>query len=687
MKPTTLLIGQATIVTGTITGTLWASTQWTAYKLGYQMGLGEPWFSISDTSIYYPWRLFEWWYAYEAYAPDIFRKAGVMAAGGGMLGTTTAIVGSLWRARQTKHVTTYGSAEWATEKDIANSELLNDRGVFLGKTNTSYLRHNGPEHVLAFAPTRSGKGVGLVIPTLLTWTGSAVIHDIKGENWQLTAGWRSQFSHCLLFNPTDPRSAKYNPLLEVRKGSHEVRDVQNIADILVDPEGALEKRNHWEKTGHSLLTGAILHVLYAEEEKTLANVARFLANPKKTLEATLRIMLTTNHLGTKQHPKVHPEVASIAREMLNKSENELSGVVSTAMSFLEIYRDPIIAETTSRCDWRIDDLKHAKRPVSLYLVIPPSDISRTKPLIRLILNQIGRRLTEKLPDTTSEDKDSKPDHQLLMMLDEFPALGRLEFFETAMAFMAGYGIRAYLIAQSLNQIEKAYGPNNSILDNAHVRVAFATNDDRTAKRISDTLGTSTELRAQKNYAGHRLAPWLAHVMVSRQETARPLLTPGEVMQLPNDQALVLLAGTKPIRANKLRYFEDGNFTTRLIAAPVLVEDDVYADLPEPHIDDWRTQSSRASHRLQHQTGLDQLAAGADDGSLKQQPNLFDEFGVEPKTTPVADLALLDDDFEDSGGQTDALTRSQIQARQQSQTLQRAHAINNDGVQPDLLREF
>ncbi|TJV09968.1 MAG: conjugal transfer protein TraG, partial [Mesorhizobium sp.] len=119
-----------------------------------------------------------------------------------------------------------------------------------------------------FAPTRSGKGVGLVVPTLLSWTGSAIIHDIKGENWQLTSGWRSKFSYCLLFNPTDPRSARYNPLLEVRKGPDEIRDVQNIADILVDPEGALERRNHWEKTSHSLLVGAILHVLYAEEEKT-----------------------------------------------------------------------------------------------------------------------------------------------------------------------------------------------------------------------------------------------------------------------------------------------------------------------------------------------------------------------------------------------------------------------------------
>jgi type IV secretion system protein VirD4 len=109
--------------------------------------------------------------------------------------------------------------------------------------------------VLAFAPTRSGKGVGLVVPTLLSWPHSAVIHDIKGENWQLTAGWRSRFSHCLLFNPTDAKSAAYNPLLEVRRGVHEVRDVQNIADILVDPEGALERRNHWEKTSHALLVG------------------------------------------------------------------------------------------------------------------------------------------------------------------------------------------------------------------------------------------------------------------------------------------------------------------------------------------------------------------------------------------------------------------------------------------------
>ena len=427
----------------------------------------------------------------------------------------------------------------------------------LGRWKRRYLRHDGPEHVLCFAPTRSGKGVGLVIPSLLTWGGSAIVHDIKGENHELTAGFRSRFSRTLKFDPTDLASAAYNPLLEVRRGACEVRDVQNIADILVDPEGMLERRSHWDKTAHSLLVGAILHVLYAEADKTLAGLAQFLSDPRRPIKTTLRAMLTTPHLGP---GRPHPVVASAARELLNKSENERSGVISTALSFLELYRDPVVAEVTRRCDWRIADLVSAERPVSLYLVVPPSDISRTKPLIRLILNQIGRRLTEPQAARTRR-------HRLLMMLDEFPALGRLDFFETTLAFMAGYGIKAFLIAQSLNQIEKAYGTNNAILDNCHVRVAFATNDERTAKRISDALGAATEIRAMKNYAGHRLSPWLGHLMVSRQETARPLLTPGEIMQLPPKDEVVMVSGSPPIRASKVRYFEDPQLKARVAPAP------------------------------------------------------------------------------------------------------------------------
>ncbi|BAI97806.1 conjugal transfer protein TraG [Sphingobium sp. TA15] len=587
MTPTKLLIGQILIVLAIVLAGLWAATQWAAAMLAYQPQLGSAWFMLGDIPVYRPWSLFLWWYHFDAYAPIVFDKAGALAAASGFVGCAAAIFGSLWRARQSRQVTTYGSARWASPRDVRRAGLYRSAGVMLGRHGDHYLRHEGPEHVMAFAPTRSGKGVGLVVPTLLSWTGSAVIHDIKGENWTLTAGWRARFSHCLLFNPTDARSARYNPLLEVRRGADEVRDVQNIADILVDPEGALTTRNHWEKTSHSLLVGAILHILYAEEEKTLAHVATFLSDPRRSFAETLHLMMTANHLGTKEHPQVHPVVASAARELLNKSENERSGVLSTAMSFLGLYRDPTVAQVTSRCDWRIADLMEGTQPCSLYLVVPPSDISRTKPLIRLILNQIGRRLTERLDQqagTTSR-------HQLLMMLDEFPALGRLDFFETSLAFMAGYGIRAFLIAQSLNQIEKAYGEHNAILDNCHVRIAFATNDDRTAKRISDALGTATEQRAMRNYAGHRLSPWLAHVMVSRQETARQLLTPGEVMQLSADEELVLVAGMAPIRAKKLRYYSDPNFAAR-VGAPPLLSDKAYSDIPPSRQDDWSAPAER-----------------------------------------------------------------------------------------------
>ena len=553
MMYTKVFVGQVMLVLGIVIMGVWFATEWTATQLSFQPRLGSVWFTVHGFPIYRPWQLGEWWFFYESYAPAIFARGGAIAGASGLFAAVVAVAASVWRARQSKLVTTYGSARWASQREVSQAGLLASKGILLGTLGGRYLRHDGPEHVIAFAPTRSGKGVGLVIPTLLSHPDSAVIHDIKGELWQLTAGYRSRFSHALLLNPTDPRSAAYNPLLEVRRGAEEVRDTQNIADILVDPEGMLERRNHWEKTSHSLLVASILHVLYAEPDKTLHGVAALLSDPSQPFEATLRKMMSTLHLGNRPHPVV----ASGAREVLNKSDNERSGVLSTAMSFLGLYRDPIVATVTRRCDWRIADLVEAEHPVSLYLVVPPSDISRTKPLIRLILNQIGRRLTESLePERRrAEAREDRPRQaasrrRLLMMLDEFPALGRLDFFEQALAFMAGYGLRAILIAQSLNQIEKAYGPNNSILDNCHVRIAFSTNDERTAKRISDALGTATELRAQRNYAGHRLSPWLGHLMVSRQETARPLLTPGEVMQFSPEEEIVMVSGHPPVRARK-----------------------------------------------------------------------------------------------------------------------------------------
>jgi type IV secretion system protein VirD4 len=642
--------------------TQWAATQWVAWKLGYQPQLGQPWFEIvHGVPIYVPVAFFWWWYAYDAYAPEVFVEGAYIAASGGFLSITVAMALSVWRARETRDAATYGSARWATASEIRAAGLTAPDGVVLGKFKRGYLRHDGPEHVLCFAPTRSGKGVGLVVPTLLTWPGSCIVHDIKGENWTLTSGFRSRHGRVLLFDPTNAKSSAYNPLLEVRRGEWEVRDVQNVADVLVDPEGSLERRNHWEKTSHALLVGAILHVLYAEPDKTLAGVAGFLSDPKRPIEVTLRAMMTTAHLG---EAGPHPVIASAARELLNKSENERSGVLSTAMSFLGLYRDPVVAKVTHHCDWRIRDLVEGDRPATLYLVVPPSDISRTKPLVRLILNQIGRRLTEDLQATGRR-------HRLLLMLDEFPALGRLDFFESALAFMAGYGLKSFLIAQSLNQIEKAYGPNHAILDNCHVRVSFATNDERTAKRVSDALGTATEIRAMKNYAGHRLSPWLGHLMVSRQETARPLLTPGEVMQLPVGDELVLVSGCLPIRARKARYYEDIRLTERVLTPPAL---DVGS--ADTALDDWSRLPALVVNAGQKITSSD--GAQIDDpanGGIRRQPELPEHEEIVPEQAKGApEFAFGEDEPDDGALRARAL-------RQQARGLARQAAMDpGDGME-------
>ncbi|HEV7343714.1 MAG TPA: conjugal transfer protein TraG [Sphingopyxis sp.] len=658
-----ILWGQITVIFLIVLGAVWTATQWTAWELGYQAALGDPWFRLSGYPVYPPPAFFWWWFAFDAYAPPVFYRGAAIAASGGFLSIIVAIFMSIWRARERRRAETYGSARWASEREVRAAGMLGEDGVIIGRLGKRYLRHDGAEHLLCFAPTRSGKGVGLVIPTLLTWPGSCIVHDIKGENWELTAGFRAKHGRVLLFDPTNKASAAYNPLFEVRRGEWEVRDVQNVADVLVDPEGSLEKRNHWEKTSHALLVGAILHVLYAEEDKTLAGVAAFLSDPRRPIETTLRRMKTTKHLGT----SVHPVVAAAAQELLNKSENERSGVLSTAMSFLGLYRDPVIAAVTGSSEWRIADLMEDDVPVSLYLVVPPGDISRTKPLIRLILNQIGRRLTEEL------NPAARP-RRLLLMLDEFPALGRLDFFESALAFMAGYGIKAFLIAQSLNQIEKAYGQNNAILDNCHVRVSFATNDERTAKRISDALGTATEQRAMKNYAGHRLSPWLGHLMVSRTETARALLTPGEVMQLPPDDEIVMVAGLAPIRARKARYFLDARFHARIIAPPDRKDSPMK---PNDWDDPNAGATAPARPALPAPAAKEEPDSGSDaaNGGIRQEPELPPHEDVLPPSRPVQG----EFDYADDDAQADAARARAAADRRLSRAARNASLDPGDGI--------
>lgn len=611
--------------------TNFVATQHAAAVFGYSPFLGSKFVSLPlVVRLYLPWEWLVWaatwhstpqlWPVWETCLRTAVYPMALIAPIG--IAAVAFTRGDAFGRRADLH----GSARWATSRDLRRAGLLPRRnlrdcfsrylrigspssrnhkaGIYLarwsGSSRARYLRDAGPGHVLVFAPTRSGKGAGVVIPTLLTWPHSALIHDLKGENWALTAGWRKSMGHaCLKFDPSDTSgtSVKYNPLEQVRlRTEHEAEDVQNIVHMIVDPDGR-GLNDHWVKTGAALLTGTLLHVLYAEPNKTLRGVAGVLSDPSSAMPLTIERMLTTEHdsdgsMGWRNYrgepTRTHPIVAESMRELLNKSENERSGVFSTAMSFLSLYRDPVVAANTERSEFRISDLMNHDRPVSLYLVVPLSSRDRLRPLIRLILNQIVRNLT-----TTMTYRNGKAaadyKHPLLLMLDEFPALGRLEVFADALALIAGYGLRACLIAQDLSQIQAAYGHDEAITSNCNTRVAFTPNRLETARLLSQMTGDTTVRHAQRTFSNSGISR-------SEPEISRPLLTTDEAMRLPEDAALVFLSGAPTVWAGKLRYYRHPEFAGRAQIPPPQASDRLRAAEPVEANSGSETDSSTATVR-------------------------------------------------------------------------------------------
>jgi type IV secretion system protein VirD4 len=463
----------------------------------------------------------------------------------------------------------HGSARWAGRKDLKAAGVLPDKpaaptipgpdGIFLGfyrdvQGHRLRLYDNAPHHVMLIAPTRSGKGVGYVIPNLLNYRHSAVVLDVKRELYEATSGFRAEElgQDIFLFDPTSSRTSHYNPLDEIRLGPYEVRDTQNIADLVVDPDGSSESRSHWQLTAHELLTATMLHLKYTREAaQTLSGCAQFLSDPRRPIQTTLKEMLNARHLPSGGHPLV----GSTARAMLDKAPEELSGVVSTALSYLSLYRDPLVEAATSTSDFRILDLVEGDRPVTLYLAVPPSDLTRTRPLLRLFLNQLCRNLTQSL------DPDRR---EILFLLDEFPALRRLQFFVDSLAYLAGYRVRTLIVTQDMAQLQAHYGTHESITANCQVRIALTPNRPETAQVLSNMLGTFTVHHA---HTTRRSGGRLFESSTTPAEIKRPLLTPDEVLRLPSRDALVFLSGQPPIRAERARYYEDGELVRRSRLAP------------------------------------------------------------------------------------------------------------------------
>jgi type IV secretion system protein VirD4 len=586
-----------------------AATQHIAARFRYQAALGIPLLRTRSAAFYQPfaWVIWGWRYSTskdERIRKPLFEGEMIVVAGSFVSALAFFVFTNRRSHRLSKNAEDlHGSARWASENDIRETGLLDAKhGVYVGGWSresggyVSYLRHNGPEHVLAFAPTRSGKGVGLVIPTLLAWEESAIVYDIKGENWAKTAGFRNQHGHlCFKFSPVEQKAtSRFNPLAEVRLFTpRDVSDAQNIANMIVRTGEDSPQERYWQDAAASITTGMILHVCYeaAIDGRTacLADLAQVFTRPGANFRDTLKDLMNFEHdpgfghlwqMRTGERTLTHPVVKEKVQEMLDKEERDFGGVLSTAKTALTLYSDPLVAQNTSTSDFRIDDLVNQDQPVSLYLVVPPSDKIRLRPLIRLIFTMTVNRLTEKMVFEGAAQKRNK--HRLLMLIDEFPSLNRMEIFADALSYMAGYGLKAYLITQDIRQIVDAYGNNESIVSNCHVRIAYAPNQHDTAELLSKMTGTMTVAKASYNFSGSRFSPVMQHVNASVDHVARPLMTPDEVSRLrparkvgdgdeerivAPGQMLIFISGHRPILGTQMLYFLDPYLSARAEIPP------------------------------------------------------------------------------------------------------------------------
>jgi type IV secretion system protein VirD4 len=410
----------------------------------------------------------------------------------------------------------------------------------LGRTRI--LRFRGEENVLVVGPARSGKGIGVIIPSLLDTPpnrpGHAVVVDVRGETWEATAGYRSTFSRCLRLSLRQPGSARFSLPQAIRKGTpDEFMDAAIQADVAMEPGDQTTFDNpHWHGTGKAALTCALLYEVHTRVAPTMAHMASFWSTTGQTHRQRVEHILAT---------APSKEVAELAQELLNKEERELSSVLSTMTRQLFLYRDPHVARNTATCDFQFEDFTHHERWTSLYLVLSPEEQDYLRPFMRAFLRvALGRWL-----------EIGATRHNIVFILDEFPSFGRLEYYVQQLGVLGGRGIRTVLAMQNIPQL-RLYGDTDRIVEQCRVRVFFAAQGQTTGREISRQTGTGTATTLQTSYRADGWS-WLMQDSRYRQEQqhARALLTESEAMQIPDDRVVVQVTGHPPIWGTKLRYWE------------------------------------------------------------------------------------------------------------------------------------
>jgi len=530
---------------------------------GLGLSFGSPFKSIPHA--------FGWMKTYPSY---FIKWCGVLGSGIAISCLFFAIL--FHRLRANKPVTDmHGSARFAKESEVKRLGLLDNKGVFVGGFDGRYLRHDGGEHIQIAAPTRAGKGVSVVVPTLLSWTDSVLVTDIKGELWELTSGWRKDHAsnRCYKLDFGDAESSCFNPLDSIGVGtSREISDVQNIASMLVDPDGkGMDGRDgHWRKAAHALISGLITYAQNTIEGRTasLNDVALLMTPSDREFSDVVDELV--NYSDTGVPDEIVEYINAAGRQQAARAGEEGASVLSTAANYLLLYRDPIVARAMSKSDFDVLDLVNADRPLSVYISVNPSDKTRLMPAIRLVFTVILRTLTRQL-DFEDGRAVSAYARRLLLLLDEFPALGKLEVMTDTLPYMSSYGLKTMMIIQDYSQLWDIYGRNESLTANCHVRTVFAPNTVETAKVISAMTGQKTVVKREKQ--GNTKITVLAPLDDRFNEVSRPLMTPEEVMRLKaaekkgntvisGGELLVFVSGNHVIRGTQPLYFHDEHLNAR-----------------------------------------------------------------------------------------------------------------------------
>lgn len=447
----------------------------------------------------------------------------------------------------------HGDARFAKIAEVKKAGLLGDFGIILGKMGKKFVMLPGQQGAICAAPPRSGKGVGLVQPNLLAWPDSVVVLDIRQEAFRITSGFREKFSEVYLFNPVadDGKTMQWNPLSYVSDDPVlRIDDLQKIAGML-SPDPA-DSDSFWTASCRSLFLGLALYTFETPGlPRTMGELVRQIMHcDEKTIGAHWsKIINDRAAAGT----PLSSVCVSALSDFINTSSNTQSSIRKTFTAKLELWLNPMVDAATSANSFDLRDLR--KRKISVYVGVRPADLDRLQLILNLFFQQvIDLNTVEMLEDNLALK------HQLLLLMDEFTAVGRMPIFAKSISFLGGYNVRPFLIVQGLSQLRSTYGADvaETIVTCCAAMVVFAPKDQKHANEISESLGDMT-VKAKSQ--SHKIMQ-AAGGSVTASDHARRLLKPQEVKEIGQANEIIFLENTKPIFCSKVIYWKEQVFMRR-----------------------------------------------------------------------------------------------------------------------------